>query len=681
MGVLTRLIHACLRLAVRRWPAELREELFRDWLAELAALDRQPGTAWRRLWFAVSLAADPRSYDEDGPIHRPWLWWRGAGPAVGIVIGLLLAGGFGLGLWVGVDRLLETALLHAGDFINTGWSMWSDLLAAAGSAAVTTGYGVLVCRWLGRRHAYGSQRPRIWADAVTAVGAFGVVLLGWHRATTEAVASLPSGGLMLVVTWASATFLLVVVISHRVGAGRSRQGWVWALVGAPLAAALGAALATLMLTPADDLGTPMLWQIMMNTCWLLPWTLSVVSFGWAATRTRSTGVRSSDPTTEPVTSAPQPMPGKPMPDTATAAGTPTRAHPVSTWHLSTARLVVTVAAAGAAVLWAIGTVLLQPLSEPPAGSLGENNTYWARELRGHAIMAIVLAVVVCARARPHATRLALAGGLAWLAIDIGLDRAEPSVGTIPLSIAAVAVAVGGCYQAAASRGKPHRAGLLVVAGVAAVLSAVAVITQSPTDTEPALSPGSAAASSVLALIAIGAALRLTTRPSWTRRAVACMAIAFAATAPWLLRHWYPIMSTERMLVAFAFAALLVLLVAMMAWGRPATPGQWLRFPAVFTAALLTFPLLLMPILIAFMIFGVSRPLTALAGNPPINSADSDVLYVLPGTLAGLVLGALLALAAPHNRPRHLDTDEPPPWKQPPTASPTTFLAPDLVERP
>jgi hypothetical protein len=673
MGVLTRVIHACLRFAVGRWPAELREDLFREWLAELAALDGQPGAAWRRLWFAVSLAADPRTYDENGPIHRPWLWWRGASSAAGMVVGLLLTAGFGFGLWVGVGKLLETALLHARDSNDMPWYLWSELAAAAGAAAVTSGYGAVACRWLGRRHAYGSQRSRIWADAVTAVGAFGIVLLGWHRATTESVASQPGGGLMPTVTWASATFLLVVVTSHRVGRGRSRQGWVLALAGAPLAAALGPALAAP--TPDGDLGPPVSWQIMMDASWLLPLTVSVVSFGWAAARTRSAVAGSSGLTAEPVAGAPPPR----RDETSAAAD-----HTVSTWRPRAALLVVTVAAAGAAVLWAIGTVLLQPSSEPPAGSVGENNTYWARELRWSAIMAIVLAVVVCAGARRQATRLALAGGLACLAIDIWLDRTEPSLGTVPLSIAAAAVAVGGCYQATASRGRPHRAGLLVVAGVAAILSAVALLTESPSDTEPALNPGSAAASSALALVAIGAALSLTVRSSWTGRAAACLAIAFAGTTPWLLRHWYPRMSTERLLVAFAFAALLVLLVAVVAWGRPDTPGQWLRFPAVFIGAVLTFPLLLMPVLIAVMIFGVCRPLTALAGNPPIHAADSDVIYVLPATLAGLVLGLLLTIAAPHDRPRDPDPDEPPPTStnQPPAAGgqpDDTLPAPDLVK--
>ncbi|MDG4788500.1 hypothetical protein O7626_21605 [Micromonospora sp. WMMD1102] len=314
--------------------------------------------------------------------------------------------------------------------------------------------------------------------------------------------------------------------------------------------------------------------------------------------------------------------------------------------MTTAQLVVTVAAAGAAVLWSIGLVLLQPLSEPAVGSLGENNTYWARELRWDAIVAIVLAVVVCAHAQRRVTGPALLGGLAWLAVDIGLDRAELSHGTIPLAIAAAAVAVAGCYQGIACRGTPSRAGLLVVAAVAAVLSGVGMLTESPTDTEPALNPGSAAASGTLALIAIGAALSAAPRLSQARYVIGAVAVAIAATAPWLLRNGYPQPTSARLLVAFAFTGLLTLSVVAVAWRRPDTPRQWLRYPAVTATALLVFPLVLMPAVIALMIVGVCGFFTALAGNPPINSADSDVVIAIPGILTGLVLGSLLVLGEP-----------------------------------
>jgi len=38
MGLLTRMIHGCLRLAARRWPSAVRDELTGEWLAELALI-------------------------------------------------------------------------------------------------------------------------------------------------------------------------------------------------------------------------------------------------------------------------------------------------------------------------------------------------------------------------------------------------------------------------------------------------------------------------------------------------------------------------------------------------------------------------------------------------------------------------------------------------------------------
>ncbi|GIH08465.1 hypothetical protein Rhe02_65320 [Rhizocola hellebori] len=51
-----------LGLAVRRWPAEVREDLGREWVAELHVLGQDDGVGasvrvWRQLWFAASLAA------------------------------------------------------------------------------------------------------------------------------------------------------------------------------------------------------------------------------------------------------------------------------------------------------------------------------------------------------------------------------------------------------------------------------------------------------------------------------------------------------------------------------------------------------------------------------------------------------------------------------------------------
>ncbi|MER7282143.1 hypothetical protein ABT369_47715 [Dactylosporangium sp. NPDC000244] len=50
-----------------------------------------------------------------------------------------------------------------------------------------------------------------------------------------------------------------------------------------------------------------------------------------------------------------------------------------------------------AVFWAVGLTRLQSLTEPVGEEVASNNTYWARDLRWMAIVAVAVAFVVAAR--------------------------------------------------------------------------------------------------------------------------------------------------------------------------------------------------------------------------------------------------------------------------------------------
>jgi len=65
-----------LRLAGRRWPAELRTEMLQEWQAEVAAIGADPTRTpvvrtVRQLRFAISLAGSPPVEDEYG-VPRGW---------------------------------------------------------------------------------------------------------------------------------------------------------------------------------------------------------------------------------------------------------------------------------------------------------------------------------------------------------------------------------------------------------------------------------------------------------------------------------------------------------------------------------------------------------------------------------------------------------------------------------
>src|SRR5262249_21363117 len=119
-------------------------------------------------------------------------------------------------------------------------------------------------------------------------------------------------------------------------------------------------------------------------------------------------------------------------------------------------------------------------------------------------------------------------------------------------------------------------------------------------------------------------------------------------------------TSARTLLGLGFIVLLTGCVVLVAWRRPATRWQWLRHPAALAAALLVFPLVFMPTLIALMMISIGGVATALAGNPPINGADEDVIIAIPAIATGLVLGWLLVRGEP-GRPRTIsrvdDRDE------------------------
>ncbi|MEV0902317.1 hypothetical protein [Actinoplanes sp. NPDC049802] len=311
------------------------------------------------------------------------------------------------------------------------------------------------------------------------------------------------------------------------------------------------------------------------------------------------------------------------------------------WLATAERLVLLPLAALSAMAWAIGVTVLQPLSEPTGPhAIGENNTYWARELRFGALIAVILVLIVVARADRRATRAVCLGGLLWLAADLGLDRIDQASGTVPLAAGAALVAVAGCAVAWALPGTPRPATLLTVGAVAAVASGLVTLTESPTDTETALHVGSAAVAFLLALVAVAAGAAAGTLRGF-RAATTVAAGVVLAAAPPLLRHLSPQPSAGRVLGVFAFTALLVAVVAELARGGGDYP---LVGAAVIAAVVL--PVMWMPLMLASIMLRLGTPFTVLAANPPVNAADEDIVLVLLALPIGLVLGRVLRAVTP-----------------------------------
>ncbi len=298
-----------------------------------------------------------------------------------------------------------------------------------------------------------------------------------------------------------------------------------------------------------------------------------------------------------------------------------------------------------AVVWAVSLAIYQPFMEPdgfwtdPAtGELypevGSNNTYWPRDVRQHAILLALAGVILICRANLRGIIAGAVGAGVWLGVDLALDRID-----VHGDATAVWLAVGGVVGFAVvavvarliSTGEPGSefAGH-VLATVAAVIASVTVLITTPWE-EP---------------VTIADQVEVENALTWLKVA---LTVTFAAAAIGLLP-----------LARWKWMAPFVAVAALAAWPATATYGflgmfGLLLLPAGAAAAVAAardVPLLrllgvavacavaLLPVYLVLYFAGslVGGAMTSLAGNPPINSADTDLAL----SFTALLLGALFA---------------------------------------
>ncbi|MET8199009.1 hypothetical protein [Micromonospora taraxaci] len=320
--------------------------------------------------------------------------------------------------------------------------------------------------------------------------------------------------------------------------------------------------------------------------------------------------------------------------------------------MRSARPVGLLISAAAVVLWAIGVTVWQPLTEPLgpwSEHLPGNNAYWARDLRFMAIIAVTLGLVVAGRGQVRWSGPAVVLGGLWIAGDVAVDRADP-VGTG----ATVLLAVGGCALLGVfaaillwrERGTPSAADRRALTGaacVAGVLVAVAAGIESPTDREPELNQGGLATAALLVVLAVVAALTAAPDRSRVRVGLAAGLAVVCLLGVGLVRAVPP---GSRLLPELTLWTVLLTGVTVLAWDWPGGRPVW-RHHALAALAALVGPLalLLVTAVTMMVLVPIGATFTALAGNSPINSADSDVLVSLAGLLAGLGMALLLTWPA------------------------------------
>jgi hypothetical protein len=296
----------------------------------------------------------------------------------------------------------------------------------------------------------------------------------------------------------------------------------------------------------------------------------------------------------------------------------------------------------AGAYWAFALTVLQPPSEPAKPWIdvaASNNTYWVRDLRWTALLIVFLGLVLASRGDRLRSLVAALGTLAWYGLDLWLDRLDVTA-TVPVALGATVVTLG---AGVAARPGPARVGrgsrrgvLLVAASVAAAASPVAVGIESPSDSEAALTPSALGLGALLMVLALGCATAAA--PALTRVRLLAAVAAGAVAGAWMV--WArAVQPGHRVVPLLVLTALLLTGVALLAWEWPTQRRMWALYALVPTGTLVVYPVVfIMAVMFSLM---VAPAVTAMAGNAPVNSADTDLVLTVVGVVAGLVVGLVL----------------------------------------
>lgn len=314
-----------------------------------------------------------------------------------------------------------------------------------------------------------------------------------------------------------------------------------------------------------------------------------------------------------------------------------------------------------AVGWGVSLGLWQPMAERVSGHLDIGN-YWARDLRVALIVLAAAALVCAARGRPGFGWAAIPGALAWVALDVLLDRANLAGVGAAASLAAVAgLALTGLYLLA-RRGEPRpgAAGLYVAAVFALTAAEGLGWIPGPDDAQP---PWVAAGLLLLLFgCAVAVACAVTAEPTRARPVTIAVGALLGLTV--LTSALAPLIGGAATFLGLLAACLHLAVLTMLlgsAWAVHNEGGWAAAAGGVLVAWLLPLVLLMLTwgewssYLARYNEWVIGDELTRLAGNPPVydGQAYTPSLY-LACVLTLIFGGAILAGAAV--RPRSGGTD-------------------------
>ncbi|MFC7528248.1 hypothetical protein [Actinoplanes sp. GCM10030250] len=439
MIALNRITRWALHAAARRWPEAVRDEMSREWHAELADLESRPGTALRQLGYAFSLLTAPPVRDAAG-VPRGWGGRRaGSGTGAGAaLLGMALLG-------TAVLKLFERfVLLPFGPALDWGWG--SHLV----QGLVLALWGVPLGWWLGRRAPmsrdgrFGTAGPAVLAP---------LMLLPALLTFSEYLMDLSP--LLAAIVWAPATAVLGRSAVRAAARGRRRLTVLLAVAGVPLTALVAVALSTLPVVfwwPGGLAGglRAAMSSLLLDMAMDLPdgvdsfsfvggWVVLFSVYGWIAVvyGLRAAGAPAGASSAPDASSAPGALLA---PDALPAAGV-LPGVPVA------ALLAGAAAVAGGVVAWAYTVAVLTPglpvwsADAPMPGGDGEIYL-WAAELRWAGILLAAAGLVVATANRRRAVWAAVALGIGLLTAEGVLLRQEVTgAGGMRAALIAAAVVI------------------------------------------------------------------------------------------------------------------------------------------------------------------------------------------------------------------------------------------------
>ncbi|MBB6375051.1 hypothetical protein BKA01_002273 [Pseudonocardia eucalypti] len=305
-----------------------------------------------------------------------------------------------------------------------------------------------------------------------------------------------------------------------------------------------------------------------------------------------------------------------------------------------------------AVGWAVSLALWQPLAERVSGHLDIGN-YWARDLR-MALIVLAAATLVCAgRGRRGAGRGAIAGALAWVALDVLLDRANLAGVTAAAGLAAVAglVLTGLCLLARRGEPKPGAAGLYVAA-VFALTAAEGIgwIPGAPEDASALWRP----AGGLLLLLGCAVTVGCVAVAEPGRAKPVAIAVGALLALSILVYALAPLIGGAAWLLSLLLVALHLVLLTMLvgsAWSVR-RDGGWAAAAGAVLAGWLA-PLVLLMLtwgewsnyLARYNEWVIGDQLTRLAGNQPVYDPQAYTPSAYLSCVLASILGAFVVVGA------------------------------------